>query len=129
MSTEYSVDPFLGEVCLIILFLDDGKTFTVLNHDSRGRHHEGGDIINLNLRNPEGEIAVVLGAADTEEEATEVARTYLRRVAKWHGHEPNKKKNEKEDERIEFCGYDMSQSQLFQEDKDPGPSRKRSRRS
>jgi len=43
---------------------------------------------------------------ETEHDAEEMARAYVRRLAKWHGN----------DKKLEVCGYDLTQSQLFQDD-------------
>ncbi len=97
-SYQYSVDLFLEESALVVIFPESEEVKLVSNYDSKGRRHEGGDFI-LDILNEDGIKACwcflvafkltfrILPFAETEDEAISAAREYVLRVARWHGHE------------------------------------------
>lgn len=64
MTSQNSEDPSLGEICIVVLFFNDGATHTVDNYDSQGLRPHSGDLIYLQPYEQDRtitEICVILG--------------------------------------------------------------------
>ncbi|KAK3923481.1 Argininosuccinate synthase [Frankliniella fusca] len=111
MATYWSEDLFLEKVHLVVLFLflHDGCVRIYDDYDPHGRRHEGGDILELEREwEDEKKTCVVLGfSEDSPDEAILQARTYVERVAKWHG---------QEGQQLIVFGHDLAGSEVLYHD-------------
>ncbi|KAK3917854.1 Nonribosomal peptide synthetase 30 [Frankliniella fusca] len=83
--TTNSIDLFLEEVHVLVIFLKDGF-ISLQVIDSEGKVYESGDILHLARQEAQlPETCIVLGMSEIREEAVRLGQEYFRRVCKWHG--------------------------------------------